>query len=199
MSVGDTLVRGPDSLGVLQTLRRVGATIVRGNHEEKLLRWHNAHKAGQKEHLGKLHLEVAKALSADDWLTLAATPFYHDLPENDVRVVHAGLVPGVPIERQDPHVLMTIRSLDDSGGAAEVAGPVPWGSRYRGPPHIVFGHHAQPRPQIHADATGIDTGCVYGGALTAMVLRDGEVVPPIAERASVLVSVPARRRYHQGK
>jgi hypothetical protein len=200
VSVGDTVARGPESAGVLKLLRSVGGQLVRGNHEEKILRWHTARKGGGRvEPLSGTHLQVARSLTPDDWLMIAASPLYLDLPEHDVRVVHAGVVPGLPIERQARDVLLTIRSLDDAGEAVEQAGPVPWGSRYRGPPHIVFGHHAQPRPQLHPDATGIDTGCVYGGSLTAVVLHEGQKVPPIADRAAVLVSVAARRRYFQGK
>ena len=73
--------------------------------------------------------------------------------------------------------------------------PVLWGERYTGPPHVVFGHNALPAPQIHRWATGLDTGAVYGGRLTAMVLLPREKPPPAGERASVLVSVPARRAY----
>ena len=37
--VGDLVARGPDSLGVLDIVRRTGALVVRGNHEQKLLDW----------------------------------------------------------------------------------------------------------------------------------------------------------------
>src|SRR5215472_14519065 len=37
--VGDLVARGPDALGVLSVVRRTKAVFVRGNHEDKLLRW----------------------------------------------------------------------------------------------------------------------------------------------------------------
>ncbi|HLV20844.1 MAG TPA: hypothetical protein VKZ49_08175, partial [Polyangiaceae bacterium] len=76
-------------------------------------------------------------------------------------------------------------------------GSILWGARYTGPPHLVFGHNAREGVQLHPWATGLDSGCVYGGALTAMVLEAAEPVPPAAERQRVLVSVPARRVYFQ--
>jgi hypothetical protein len=66
---------------------------------------------------------------------------------------------------------------------------------YQGPPHIVFGHNARQVPQLHLDATGIDTACVYGGALTALVLPAGTEPPRLADRRDALVSVRARRVY----
>ena len=192
---GDLVVRGPDPAGVLELLRRVAARSVRGNHEDRLLRWREGRSHSRGAALGAMHKTTARELSKRDWAMLAELPLWIDLPDHDVRVVHAGVVPNVPIEQQDPHALMFMRSLDDSGGALEARGRVLWGQRYDGPPHVVFGHNALPDVQIHRAATGLDTGCVYGGRLTAMVLRKGERPPPIADRRAVLVSVPARRRY----
>jgi hypothetical protein len=190
--VGDLVVRGPDPRGTLDLLREVGARSVRGNHEDRLLR----HRSAPKDNpASDLTLATARALRKRDWVMLESLPLWIDLPEHGVRVVHAGLVPGVPITEQDPHTLMYVRSLDHDGAPVEKRGRVLWGERYAGPEHVVFGHNARPQPQIHAFATGLDTGCVYGGHLTAMVLEDGERPPPSRDRASVLVSVKARRRY----
>ncbi|MFO0759884.1 MAG: metallophosphoesterase family protein [Byssovorax sp.] len=190
--VGDLIVRGPDPAGTMEMLRSLGARSVRGNHEDRLLRW----KADpQQQPLGDMSLSAALALRKRDWAYLESLPLSLDLPDHGVRVVHAGLVPGIPIEAQDPRVLMNIRCLDRHGGALEKRGNLLWGQVYLGPPHIVFGHNARDTPQIHAWATGIDTGCVYGGYLTALVLAEGQAPPPLADRQDALVSVRARKRY----
>jgi len=202
--VGDLVARGPDTRGVLDVVRRTGATAVRGNHEDRLLAWRHAMDATARGQvtlapdLGKLHLDVARSLGDDDWALLEATPVTHLLEGHGTLVVHAGLVPGVAIEAQDPAMMMRIRSVGVRGEARDHGGAVPWGARWIGPPHVVFGHAASLEPQIHPWATGIDTGCVYGGYLTAMVLGEGQEPPPIAARRDVLVSVPARRRYFEG-
>jgi hypothetical protein len=103
-------------------------------------------------------------------------------------------VPGVPFERQDPYLLTHLRSIADDG-TPSVKWGIPWGKTYVGPPHVAFGHNARKHPQLHPDATGLDTGCVYGGALTALVLERGHALPPPEERYDVLVSVQARRAY----
>lgn len=192
--VGDLVVRGPDPTGVLALVRGVGARAVRGNHEDRLLRWRKSH-GDPETSLGSMHKLTARQLKKRDWAMLAELPLWIDLPEHDVRVVHAGVVPNVAIDQQDPRALMYMRSLGAFGKPSESRGRVPWAERYHGPPHVVFGHNAMNDVQIHRAATGIDTGCVYGGRLTAMVLRAGERPPPPADRRAVLVSVPARRRY----
>jgi hypothetical protein len=192
--VGDVVVRGPYPRATIDLLRRVDARSVRGNHEDKLLRHHD----DPRTPIGNDHQRAAARLKKRHWAYLRAMPLWIDLPEHGIRVVHAGVVPGVPIERQLPKTLLYVRSLGPGDEPLDRRDRVLWGERYAGPPHIVFGHNAMPTPQLHPWATGIDTGCVYGGRLTAMVLRAGEAPPPLADRRDALVSVSARKRYSSG-
>jgi hypothetical protein len=193
--VGDLLTRGPDPLGVLALFRSVRARSAVGNHEQRLLAARHARLRGEAgPKLGTSHAEVADRLSDDDWAILESFPLWIDVPDHDVRVVHAGVVPGVPFQKQDPWLLTHIRSIDEHGKASEKWGAL-WGTLYQEEPHIVFGHNARQRPQIHPHATGLDTACVYGGALSALVLPEGAAPPPVANRLDALVSVRARRVY----
>ena len=193
--VGDLVVRGPDPHGTLALVKRMGGRAVRGNHEEKLLGWRKRHKP-----LGPDHQRTAHVLTDAEWRMLEEMPLWLDLPQHGARVVHAGVIPGVPIEKAPPEALLRMRTLDakgrwsDDGDAGEL-----WGTEYVGPPHIVFGHSARHEIQIDPWATGLDTGCVYGGKLTAMVLDAKERVPRGVAVRQLLKSVPAARRYHGGK
>jgi hypothetical protein len=240
--VGDLIVRGPKPRGTLALVRKLGGRAVRGNHEDRLLRWRRAEtlqvgawavddegssKSAKKvskkvakkaarqvrrdlpglakgKSVGPLTRKTADALRKKDWELIESFPLWIDLEEHDVRIVHAGVIPGYLITQQDPRVLMNIRSLSRAGPgwpveASEERGQRSWAQSYEGPEHIVFGHNAKPTPEIARFATGIDTGAVYGGRLTAMVLREGEKVPPPEHRQSVLVSVPARKAYVVGR
>ena len=194
--VGDLIARGPDTRGVLDIARRTGAIIVRGNHEQKILDWRDDDEVV----LGRTHLEVARAMRDVDWTLLETSPLWIDLPEHGARVVHAGVLPGVDIEDQDEHTLLHIRTVGVRGSkkSSTKAQGIPWATLYRGPPQIVFGHNAVAGLQLEPWATGLDTACVYGGRLTAMVLREGERIPQsIARRRALLVSQPAARAYFE--
>ena len=51
-----------------------------------------------------------------------------------------------------------------------------WTNHWRGPERVIFGHTVLDKPLVTAHAVGIDTGCVYGGPLTAVVLPKWELV-----------------------
>ncbi len=194
--VGDLVARGPDSRGVLGRVRSLGARAVVGNHEERLLAARDARSRGQPgPRLSPAHRRVLRELDDEDWAQLESLPLSVDLPGHDLRVVHAGIVPGVPLDEQDPWLVTHIRTIDADGIPSHRFGGALWAEHYVGGPHVVFGHNARKEPQLHPDATGIDTGCVYGGRLTALVLEAGQKPPPVAERADVLYSVPALATY----
>jgi predicted phosphodiesterase len=171
LMTGDVVAKGPDSQGVVQLLREKGALSVLGNHDAHVLKIGNGGE-------GKKHHEaVAKSLTDADWRYLEAMPLVLPLEALGHVVVHGGLVPGVPFEKQERDVVINMRSFDVEGKPSKrIEGGVPWASRWPGPLHAVFGHDAVRGLQQWPHATGLDTGCVYGRKLTAMVLPEKKLV-----------------------
>ncbi len=186
--VGDLVAKGPDSAGVVARARALGSLCVRGNHDEAVLRIRRARQQGiELARAKRTHLQVAERLREADWRWLEALPLYLRFPELGVVVVHAGVVPGKTLERQHPEDLMTMRTLRPEGTASpRLEDGELWAKAYGGPEHVIFGHDAITGLQREPFATGLDTGCVYGRCLTALVLPGGE-----------LVQVPARRAYRE--
>jgi hypothetical protein len=199
--VGDLLARGPDSRGVLSIYRDVRGRSVLGNHEWRLLAAHRARQSGQKRpRLSPPLYALLHQLGDADWALLAELPLSLSLPEHDLRVVHAGIVPELEFSAQDPWTLTNVRSIDPEGRASDKHDFEPWAARYHEGPHIVFGHNSRLGLQLERRATGLDTGCVYGGQLSALVLEAGAHVPvDVAERRRLLFAVPAARCYYTSR
>lgn len=182
--VGDIVAKGPDSRGAIQLLRDVGADAVRGNHDAHVLRFREGGPDVRRP-LKPEHQEVLDTLRPADWRWLEALPLFIRLPEHDAVVVHAGLVPGIAVEDQDPETLLTVRSITSEGAPTKrLEGGEPWARLWKGPEHVYFGHDAVRGLQRERFATGLDSGCVYGNQLTACVLPSAK-----------LVQVPAKRAY----
>jgi hypothetical protein len=168
---GDLVAKGPDSQAVVALARERGALAVLGNHDAHVL------KAS--------HREAARALREPDWQYLETLPLWLDFPELNALVVHAGLLPQVPLEQQPRHLLLNLRSIDAEGrGSPRVSAGRPWAQLWPGPRFVVFGHDALRKLQRHPFALGLDTGCVYGGHLSAVWLPE-----------RTLIQVPAKRAY----
>jgi calcineurin-like phosphoesterase family protein len=171
--VGDLITEGPASREVLHFVReRRKCESVLGDHERTFLRLCR----GEDVELEQAHLRTIAELGHDvgpymEWIS--GFPLYIDL--GDFLVVHAGIRPGLPLERQSAEDLTGLRSL--KSGA-------PWFNQYCGKKTVIFGHTIFAAPLIRENAIGINTGCVYGGSLTAVVLPGRR-----------LVSVPAVKAY----
>ncbi|MFI5350140.1 MAG: metallophosphoesterase [Elusimicrobiota bacterium] len=177
ISVGDLICKGPDSAGVIAwAMAQKNLECVLGNHE---LRFLDCRRRGVVPDIKPTDLETHRQFGAGyeaamdyiaRWpLTVSGEGFM---------VVHAGFDPREGLEWQSAAALTSIRRLPGT--------QQPWFERYRDPRLVVFGHWSQPEPVVRPNAIGLDTGCVYGGALTALILPERR-----------LVAVPARRAYQR--
>lgn len=167
--VGDLVVRGPENAAVVRrflTGDLAEATVLLGNNEVKL----RPTLEGDPTYASPAVLATIEQLR-DAGILEEALVFFEGLPLyvdlGDTAVVHAGVRPGRPLAEQMREDLIKIKTLD---GSAE--GPM-WYEMYRGPQRIVFGHHVSRDPLMLRHVVGIDTGCVYGGSLTAFTLETG--------------------------
>lgn len=103
----------------------------------------------------------------------------------EILVAHAGLVPGVPLERQDPFETMNMRSIDLETRVPSEKHPVKekgtigwetlWNYYQKSQPSkkrqtVVYGHNSKRGLNIQKYSKGLDTGCVKGRKLTALVV-----------------------------
>ncbi|KNB06233.1 hypothetical protein FOXG_07010 [Fusarium oxysporum f. sp. lycopersici 4287] len=123
VSVGDMVNKGPDSAGVVKRLMDLNASAVRGNHEDRvLLAWVayntmegvatdlavNDAEAPPGE---SGDLKTARTLSPEQLDWLKSLPVILTVDPLNLYIVHAGLVPGIELEQQDPWAVMNMRTL----------------------------------------------------------------------------------------
>jgi len=163
--LGDLLNKGPDSRGVLEWARANGAKTILGNHERKFL---SCLQVPEGERTAKMRALLAPfeddIHSYGEWI--ATWPLWIAWP--DVLAVHAGLQPGE--ERLDAmahRILLTIRTWDGRGVELDRLGDPAWYDVVDWPVPVVFGHWAAGGLVDRPGCKGLDTGCVYGGRLTA--------------------------------
>lgn len=178
--LGDYVDRGPNSKGVLERvieLRKEGAIVLRGNHDQMMLAAVNGEPGAKErwERNGAIptlqsydpSIEGMTFPAADAFWAhvefIKQTDYYYET--EDFIFVHGGVKPGLPVEGTDPYVLMWIREEFHEG--------------YRGEKTVVFGHtpanmlRGTDDHDIFFGANriiGIDGGAVFGGQLNCLEL-----------------------------
>ncbi|MFC4640112.1 metallophosphoesterase [Deinococcus hohokamensis] len=190
--LGDLVDRGPDSAGTLRLVMgmvRSGAALcVPGNHDEKLVRALDG-KAVRALH--GLDLTLAQLQAAGEAFRTQVRAFVTGLPSHLVLdggqlvVAHAGL-PEHLQGRQSGRVRSFALYGDTTGRLDEHGLPVrrDWAQHYGGEALVVYGHTPVAAPRWVKRTVNIDTGCAFGGHLSALRYPEGQTV-----------SVPARAQY----
>lgn len=192
--VGDLVDRGPKTPAVLRfAMEQIAAgraLSVPGNHDVKLMRALKGRKVqrthGLAESLEQLESEPeAFAEAARDFIDGLVSHLVVD--DGRLVVAHAGIkeeMQGRSSGRARDFCLYgeTTGEVDDFGLPVRHD----WAAEYRGRAAVVYGHTPTPRPEWVNGTLCIDTGCVFGGELTALRWPERE-----------LVAVPARSTYYE--
>lgn len=192
--LGDLVDRGPRSPDVLRLVKAMveagTAFCVAGNHDEKLKRWLSGRQVkathGLQQTIDQFALETAEfATEMRAWLDSLVSHYLLD--GGRLVVAHAGMK-----EEMQGRASGAVRSFalygETTGETDEYGLPVryAWAEDYKGKAKVVYGHTPVPEAGWLNGTICLDTGCVFGGKLTALRYPELE-----------LVQVPAARIYYE--
>ncbi|MGI4834777.1 MAG: polynucleotide kinase-phosphatase, partial [Janthinobacterium lividum] len=190
--LGDLVDRGPASPQVLRlvmSMVRSGAALcVPGNHDIKLLRHLNGKKVTANHGLAETLTQLAgesDSFKGQVRQFLDGLVSHYVLDGGKLVVAHAGLTEAM--QGRGSGAVRAFALFGETTGETDEFGlPVryEWAREYRGRAMVVFGHTPVPDAEWLNNTIDIDTGCVFGGRLTALRYPERE-----------LVAVPAARVY----
>ncbi len=192
--LGDFVDRGPKTPAVLRLVMRMvasgSALCVPGNHENKLIRALRGRDVQVTHGLGESLAQLEEELPEFGQQTLAFLDgliSHFVLDDRRLIVAHAGMR-----EEMQGRASAAVRAFalygETTGETDEFGLPVryPWATEYRGRAMVVYGHTPVLEPEWVNNTINIDTGCVFGGGLTALRYPEKE-----------LVAVPAAQTYYE--
>ncbi len=204
ISVGDFVGKGPYSVEVLRYMQKEGIEAVRGNHEDKFLRYYLHQQRGKNPmRLDKKEQEIYHTLQRSDFAFLFSLPLFIQIDR--LTIVHAGVLPSTnlfALNKKEAAKVMRVRFVDEEGrfvvlDRSDIRRHFWWSELYDGRfGYIVYGHQPFLTPRIDRFSFGIDTGAVYGNRLSAIVF---ERKSHIDIESWHIVSVPSREYAKKSK
>jgi len=192
--IGDLVDRGPNSPDVLRIVMDMVAAgqalCVPGNHDVKLLRWLNGREVKMAHGIDRTIAQFAAepaSLKPRVQTFLDGLVSHVWLEGGRLALAHAGIREDM-IGRASGAVREFCLYGETSGETDEFGLPIRyhWAARYRGRTAIIYGHTPVIEAEWVNDTLCIDTGCCFGGNLTALRWPEKEIV-----------SVPAARVYSE--
>ncbi|KAI8339790.1 Metallo-dependent phosphatase-like protein [Choanephora cucurbitarum] len=201
---GDLTSKGPDSIGVIRRAKELGALCVRGNHDDKVVRFktfqlkngEDAMKPAEARmpegdvpdrlKFKNYHEPIALNMTQEDYDYLASCPVILHLPFlNNTVIVHGGIDPHIQsLQDQVPYLVMNMRDIDGNNQPnIEVGTGTQWATVYNSDQAnsttddmmVFYGHDSKRGLNIKQTTFGLDSGCVYGNQLSAINIRTKEL------------------------
>ena len=172
--LGDLLNKGPDPEDVLEIFESLNCISLMGNHDLNHLEASQG-KATLRQESEQTRQQMSKSAYKRYLAAVEQMPLLLELP--DLIAVHGALVTGLSLDQQPPKILTGQTNLDPS-----------WKDHLEDLDRpLVVGHKRYSAVQsepciIDGRFYGIDTGCVYGGSLTALIMPSGRIVQVKSER-----------------
>lgn len=236
---GDLIAKGPRSLEVIDRAIKLGARCVRGNHDDKVIRWRGYLDSLTASEVAQLdneaddnedddisiitdikninnddinnlkqkkprtpsdldrrseHYDIARRLNTRQYDYLRSCPLILTVPRElsvqniPIHVVHAGIDPRKNILHQKPWVLVNVRNLLEDGTPSRTRKTGQSWAKAFNELHantgrsrtsqeflVVYGHDAGRSLNVKTWTIGLDSGCVYGRALSGYVIETGQI------------------------
>jgi len=175
---GDLVNKGPKSPEVLDFCEENGYLSVRGNHDDASLE--AVFRVGRYENHWKEKWEWTTLLNEKHIEFLSSLPYSIRIEDTSppIIVVHAGLIPGIELEKQDFYDLLSIRYIVERNGTyrgvektRKDSDNVNWAEIWDGPEFVFYGHDAVRGLNEKHYSLGLDTSVVYGKKLTGAVVE----------------------------
>lgn len=175
--VGDIITKGKKSIETLRYIRKNNIKSVLGNHEDKIIRYLKHQKSLKKN---PIVLDSEQQTIINN-LNLADIDYLNNMPLfikfNNITIIHGGLSNKNNLEKlskSEKSRILRTRYLDKDNNfifyGKEDSQSVFWADIYNGNQgFVVYGHQKFNKVKVNKYALGIDTGCVYGGQLTATI------------------------------